>query len=155
MFLLVFHFLDLLSDDFIKSYTSTLPSAKIQKLDRPLIYGYIRTYINAYYKNLKCLSIFTKSIYPNNNPVKFLLIYGMDEWQGEKLYDPVCHDKEVEFFFLINLFIYFWLCWVFVSVGGLSLVAVSGGHSSLRCAGLSLSWPRRLNFKSSGTYFQA
>ena len=48
------------------------------------------------------------------------------------------------FFLLINLFIYlfyFWLCWVFVSVRGLSLVAASGGHSSLRCAGLSLSRP--------------
>ena len=41
----------------------------------------------------------------------------------------------------IYLFIYFWLCWVFVSVWGLSLVAASGGHSSSRCAGLSLSWP--------------
>ena len=46
-------------------------------------------------------------------------------------------------FFLNFLFIYiyFWLCWVFVSVRGLSLVAASGGHSSSRCAGLSLSWP--------------
>ena len=50
----------------------------------------------------------------------------------------------VLFFFLIYLFIYlfyFWLCWVFVSVRGLSLLAASRGHSSLRCAGLSLSWP--------------
>ena len=40
------------------------------------------------------------------------------------------------------LFIYlFLLCWVFVSVLGLSLVAASGGHSSSRCAGLSLSRP--------------
>ena len=50
-----------------------------------------------------------------------------------------------DFFFLIYLFIYlfiyFWLCWVFVSVRGLPLVAVSGGHSSSRCAGLSLSRP--------------
>ena len=45
------------------------------------------------------------------------------------------------FFFFLNLFIYFWLCWVFVSVRGLSPVAVSGGHSSSRCAGLSLSRP--------------
>ena len=48
------------------------------------------------------------------------------------------------FFFnfgFIYLFIYLWLCWVFVSVRGLSLVAASGGHSSLRCAGLSLSRP--------------
>ena len=38
----------------------------------------------------------------------------------------------VEFdFFFFNLFIYlFWLCWVFVSVRGLSLVAASGVHSS-------------------------
>ena len=48
------------------------------------------------------------------------------------------------FFFLIfvsqmSLFIYlfiYWLCWVFVSVRGLSLVGASGGHSSSRCAGL-------------------
>ena len=46
------------------------------------------------------------------------------------------------FFFLsICLFIYLWLCWVFVSVQGLSLVAASGGHSSSRWAGLSLSHP--------------
>ena len=44
-------------------------------------------------------------------------------------------------FIFIYLFIYFWLCWVFVSVRGLSLVAASGGHSSSRCAGLSLSRP--------------
>ena len=37
------------------------------------------------------------------------------------------------------LFIYFWLCWVFISVRGLSLVAASGGHSSSRCAGHSSS----------------
>ena len=34
-----------------------------------------------------------------------------------------------------------WLCWVFVSVRGLSPVAASGGHSSSRCAGLSLLRP--------------
>ena len=39
------------------------------------------------------------------------------------------------------LFIYSWLCWVFVSVRGFSLVAASGGHSSSRWAGLSLSRP--------------
>ena len=30
----------------------------------------------------------------------------------------------------------YWLCWVFVSVRGLSPVAASGGHSSSRCADL-------------------
>ena len=34
------------------------------------------------------------------------------------------------------LFIYFWLRWVFVAALGPSLVAASGGHSLLRCAGL-------------------
>ena len=46
-------------------------------------------------------------------------------------------------FFLkyLFLFIYLWLCWVFTSVRGLSLVVASGGHSSSRCVGLSLSRP--------------
>ena len=52
------------------------------------------------------------------------------------------------YFFLI-LFIYLWLCWVFVSVRGLSLVAASGGHSSSRCAGLSLLRP--LLLRSTGS----
>ena len=52
------------------------------------------------------------------------------------------------FFFLI-LFIYLWLCWVFISVWGLSLVAASGGHSSSRCTGLSLSRP--LLLRSTGS----
>ena len=42
--------------------------------------------------------------------------------------------------FLINLFIFLWLCWVFVATCGLSLVAGSRGYSSLRCAGFSLLW---------------
>ena len=41
----------------------------------------------------------------------------------------------------MGLFIYLWLCWVFVSVRGLSPVTASGGHSSSRCAGLSLLRP--------------
>ena len=52
-------------------------------------------------------------------------------------------------YFGFYLFIYFWLCWVFVSVRGLSLVAASGGHSSSRCAGLSLSRP--LLLRSTGS----
>ena len=52
-------------------------------------------------------------------------------------------------FFKIYLFIYFWLCWVFVSVRGLSLVAASRGHSSSRCTGLSLSRP--LLLRSTGS----
>ena len=58
------------------------------------------------------------------------------------------------FFFNFYLFIYLfffnlWLCWVFVSVQGLSLVVASGDHSSSRCAGLSLSRP--LLLRSTGS----
>ena len=45
------------------------------------------------------------------------------------------------FYVCMYVCMYVWLCWVFVSVRGLSLVAASGGHSSSLCAGLSLSRP--------------
>ena len=41
------------------------------------------------------------------------------------------------FFFF---FFFYWLHWVFIAARGLSLVAASGGYSSLQCAGLSLRW---------------
>ena len=55
------------------------------------------------------------------------------------------------FFFLkiIYLFIHLWLCWVSVSVRGLSPVAASGCHSSSRCTGLSPSRP--LLLRSTGS----
>ena len=55
------------------------------------------------------------------------------------------------FFFnkFILFIVYFWLRWVFVAVRRLSLVAVSGGYSSLRCAGFSLQW--LLLLQSSGS----
>ena len=40
-------------------------------------------------------------------------------------------------------------CWVFVAACGLSLVAASGGYSSLQCAGFSLWW--LLLLQSSGS----
>ena len=49
---------------------------------------------------------------------------------------------------LVSVF-FFWLHWVFVAVCGFSLVAVSGGHSSLRCAGFSLWW--LLSLQSTGS----
>ena len=51
----------------------------------------------------------------------------------------LANSTEILFFFF-NVFIYFWLRWVFVAAPGLSLVAASGGYSSLRCAGFSLQW---------------
>ena len=51
-------------------------------------------------------------------------------------------QKSYTFFFnFLGLFIHLWLCLVFVSVRGLSLVVANGGHSSSRCVGLSLSRP--------------
>ena len=40
----------------------------------------------------------------------------------------------------VPTYTFFWLCWVFVAVHGLSLVAVSRGYSSLQQAGFSLWW---------------
>ena len=59
------------------------------------------------------------------------------------------NDLNVLFFFKFIYLFYLWLCWVFVSVRGLSPVAASGGHSSSRCAGLSLSRP--LLLRSTGS----
>ena len=67
--------------------------------------------------------------------------------------------------FFINLFIFyfcFWLHRVFVAARGLSLVAASGGYSSLRCVGFSLRWllllqsmgSRRTGFSSCGMWAQ-
>ena len=83
-------------------------------------------------------------------------------WQADS--QPLCHQGSPSsafflknlatdgfFFFFkphICLFI-FWLCWVFVSVRGLSLAVANGGHSSSRCAGLSLSQP--LLLRSTGS----
>ena len=44
------------------------------------------------------------------------------------------------FSLFLNKVIYFWLHWVFVAARGLSLVAASGGYSSLWCMGFSLQW---------------
>ena len=52
-----------------------------------------------------------------------------------------CFFKRAPDLFIYLFILIFWLCWVFVSVRGLSLVVASRGHSSSRCAGLSLSRP--------------
>ena len=55
----------------------------------------------------------------------------------------------LNFYLLFIYYVYFWLCWVFVFVRGLSPVAASGGHSSSRCVGLSLSRPLLLRSRGS------
>ena len=75
---------------------------------------------------------------------------------------PLRHQGSPSFSFFMNLFIYFWLPWVFVAVCGLSLVVASGGYSLLRCAGFLLRWllllrstgSRRSGFSSCGTWAQ-
>ena len=67
-------------------------------------------------------------------------------------------EKSLWIHFFKILFIYLWLCWVLVSVRGLSPVAASGGHSSSRCAGLSLSRPlllRSAGFRRTGSVIVA
>ena len=73
-----------------------------------------------------------------------MLVLYPDALRGPRFtsFAPSPHFSVLFFFFL-------WLCWVFVSVRGLSLVAASGGHSSSRCAGLSLSRP--LLLRSTGS----
>ena len=58
-----------------------------------------------------------------------------------KTWNDLCN-----FFFV---FFYLWLCWVFISLRGLSLIVASGDHSSSRCVGLSPSRP--LLLRSTGS----
>ena len=62
----------------------------------------------------------------------------------EKVIFLILYVPSFFFFFNSNLYLFiyfififiFWLCWVLVSVRGLSPVVASGGHPSSRCAGL-------------------
>ena len=77
-------------------------------------------------------------------------------------FSPFCPENSYFFLNLLILFTYFWLCWVFAAACGLSLVVVSRGYSSLRCAGFSMWWllllqstgSRRTGFSSCGTWAQ-
>ena len=56
----------------------------------------------------------------------------------------------------------FWLCWVFIAVCGLCLVAMSRNYSSLQCMGVSLWWllllqstgSRCMGFRNCGAWAQ-
>ena len=74
-----------------------------------------------------------------------------------------CHPIYIYIYiFFFFFFFFFWLCWIFVAAHGLSVVALSEGYSSLRCAGFSLQWLlllrstgfRRVGFSSCGTRAQ-
>ena len=59
--------------------------------------------------------------------------------------------SSIQFLKFIYLFIYFWLCWVFVAARGLFLVVARGGYSSVRCVGFSLPW--LLSLRSTGSRY--
>ena len=84
--------------------------------------------------------------FPDISDVEHLLIPvdHLDVFLGKMSIQFLC-----SFLFIFFIFLFFWLCWVFVSVRGLSLLVASGGHSSLRRAGLSLSRPLLLRSTSS------
>ena len=72
---------------------------------------------------------------------------------------PLLPSSQNLFIYLFIYLIYIWLLWVFTAAHGLSLVAASGGYSSLWCAGFSLRWllllrntgSRRTGFNSCGS----
>ena len=81
-------------------------------------------------------------------PVRVLFTFSLCPHMAE-MRRAACSSLSSFFNFFLNLFIYLWLCCIFISVRGLSLVVASGGPSSSRCAGLSLSW--RLLLPSTGS----
>ena len=121
---------------------------------------WIRMLCNVFVVIVLVLSFFLqRGRHENPDAVSFISLIleeaVMSGWSYESfLFALGNHFCWPSFFFFFNkfyfyLFIYFWLCWVFVAVRGLSLVVASGGHSSSRCAGLSLSRP--LLLRSTGS----
>ena len=89
-------------------------------------------------------------------PWKFLIFQGTSMlfpmWLHQLTCPPTVHRSSFStsspalssclFFIAFFLFLFFfWLRWVLIAVCGLSLVAVSGGYSSLWCVGISSWWP--------------
>ena len=80
----------------------------------------------------------------------FFFPFHLNQSQLERFFFSPLSPEFLSPYWLFNfIFLILWLCWVFVSVQELSLVVASGGHSSSRCAGLSLSRP--LLLRSTGS----
>ena len=96
---------------------------------------------------VKSTSNFSKNL--NKNYVRLVTHLGLIDLKEVPIWNVFCwvyvllvwHVSKSNHFFLKYLFIYLWLCWVFASARGPPPVAASGGHSSSRCAGPSLSRP--------------
>ena len=94
-----------------------------------------------------CVCVCLGMIFNNNNVLR--VTFFLQNIQDNYYYYFKKYSYSFIYLYIYLKFIYFWLCWVFVSVRGLSLVVASGGHSSSRCAGLSLSQP--LLLRSTGS----
>ena len=76
--------------------------------------------------------------------------YGVSFWGDENvlkltvvMVTQLCEytkNYQTVYFIIIFFNLFYYFHWVFAAVRGLSLVAVSGDYSSLRCAGFSLQW---------------
>ena len=94
-----------------------------------------------------------------NNKMQIIKWVKCKESFKNKINKSLLQSFSFSSFLKINLFIYFWLRWVFIAVHRLSLVAASSGYSSLRCGGFSLWWllllrstgSRRTSFSSCGS----
>ena len=84
---------------------------------------------------------FACSVFSGNVYAEVHILYMLLPSSGHNGHQLYSLEQQDFFCFFINLFIYFWLHWVFVAARGPPLVVASGGHSSLRCAGFSLRWP--------------
>ena len=64
-------------------------------------------------------------------------LLGFVTYKKENLFYLFILDTDISFYIFICLLL---ACWVFIALGGPSLVTVSGGHSSLGCTGFSSWW---------------
>ena len=81
--------------------------------------------------------------------ILFLLSLQLKDWKILYFLLHYFFFLSIAFILFYFIFLNLWLCWVFVSVRGLSPFAASGGHSSSQCAGLLLSRP--LLLRSTGS----
>ena len=107
----------------------------------------LNLFLQSYFPNYALLSLIENSLAFLCSYIKFLLENCLD-LADDKIFFIENFNAAFFFFFkpwyilyILFFYFYFCVCWVFVSVRGLSLVAARGGHSSSRCAGFSLSRP--------------
>ena len=97
---------------------------------------------------------FLAQLFPSPLHLVLLFFEAVIWWFLKALYSAslivlltLAHHRKADFMssiasclFSLHLCMYVWLRWIFVALRGLSLVAVSGGYSLLRCTGFSLRW---------------